>query len=565
MDSQSMTIRTSSETASISSANDREDQSDGPDSAGVISSSITIHAIGLPAIQAGLVDDAAGIAGFALRQYPTLEKFTHGTAPSAAGCVLISGGTEPARDETIIRQLQSHFFSMPILVLLETDSASSAVAMMQLGAFSVLPRPVEHEQLIESISSAVELSSKTLSTVDDGRICSKRMLAATEKEREVLDLIMKGRKNKEIAAELGITIRAVEDRRFRLMKKVGVDSVAELVALAVRARDFNHGVRSAPTRAPISSGSHHCVKGIEIWSPSPDGSHLALQQASYRDAYALQDASQGMTFEKGEGLPGRIWDQRSPAFLKELITTAFVRSDVADAAGVTTAVGLPIFCEGRIQSIVLLLLDSRHQMKAAFESWQFDSNAGGLRLAAGTYINCERLRRSSEFLVLPYGEGLAGVAAEDSRPYVGARFSDDANVVRGIALAGEQLISGVAVPLTDSGAPTSDIFILLNSQTTQMFSLLQLWKPSPDGRDLKLAAEFVDGVASLSSQTSAVTSRPDRGIAGDAWMKRSPVVAGNGSVSSSIVRCHEAHTLSIGLAIPTIVNGQVTAVTVMAN
>ncbi len=62
-----------------------------------------------------------------------------------------------------------------------------------------------------------------------GFACRKRQT----RKLEVLDLVMAGKKNKDIADQLGITIRAVEDRRIRLMKKLQVDSLAELVELAI--------------------------------------------------------------------------------------------------------------------------------------------------------------------------------------------------------------------------------------------------------------------------------------------------------------------------------------------
>ena len=58
-----------------------------------------------------------------------------------------------------------------------------------------------------------------------------RLAALTPKEREVLDLLAAGKTNKEIADALGLSVRAVEDRRGRLMKRVGAGSPAELIAL----------------------------------------------------------------------------------------------------------------------------------------------------------------------------------------------------------------------------------------------------------------------------------------------------------------------------------------------
>ena len=152
------------------------------------------------------------------------------------GCVLLWSDKETTQTAAVINQLKAWFQSMPVIVLHDSDRESTIVALMQAGAFSVHGCLVTHDELVETITSATDLSLRSQGTVDEGRDAAARMKHATEKELEVLDLIMAGRKNREIAAALGITVRAVEDRRFRLMKKVQVESVAELVATAVQAR-----------------------------------------------------------------------------------------------------------------------------------------------------------------------------------------------------------------------------------------------------------------------------------------------------------------------------------------
>lgn len=530
----------------------------------ISTSGVTIHAVALSPQATIPILDATETGGYGFRQYPTVESLLESAAPSSTGCVLISGDDEPSKNANVIDRLKAHFFSMPIIALPDTNSAENAVDLMQQGVFCVLPLPVEYQNLVHTVTSAVDTSKQNQATVNLCRDASLRMLEATEKEVEVLQMIMEGKKNKEIAAALGITVRAVEDRRFRLMRKVGVDSVAELVALAVSARYYDQGFMSSGSRTALVADTSRGVKGIEVWIPAEDETKLIPGQCCYRDAAAFRDASKGVTFRRGEGLPGKVWETRAPAFLKELITDDFVRSSAAGAAGMTTAVGIPIFCNERIQAVVLILLDSRHQMKAAFESWRLDPETSSLRLSGGTFINCERLRRLSSFISLPVGEGLPGFAAEQARPYIGSRFCDDGNSVRGIALSAEQLISGVALPLTDSGSVISDVFLLFNSETTPMFSLLQVWKANADDSGVQLVSEYVDGISSLSSQMSTVSQVADDSIAGRCWNSGTPIVVDNGD-TAQILRSTTGPVPVFGVAIPTMINGKVVAVTVLAN
>lgn len=529
-------------------------------------SAITIHAVALPPQTTIPVLDAAEVKGYGFRQYPTIEGLLDGAAPSSVGCVLISATNDSARNSAMVGRIQSHFHSIPLIVIQNSDSTENAVEFMQQGVYSVLSQPFEHQKLLNTISDAVELSIGQQSTVDNCRESLLRMNEATEKELEVLRLIMQGKKNKEISAALGITVRAVEDRRFRLMKKVGVDSVAELVALAVTADYYQQGFKaSGQAIQPNIVDSRQCIKGIEVWVPNAEDSILKLQQSCYRDVATFQETSETMTFCRGEGLPGKVWETRSPAFLNDLITSDFVRRREAGAAGITTAVGFPVFSEGRVQSVVVILLDGRQQMKAVFESWRLDPQSSTLRLTSGSYINCERLRRLSEFVHLPLGDGLAGVAAEQNRPYVSVRFSEDVNAVRGLALSAEQLISGVALPLTDSRAGMNDVLLVFNSEISPMFSLLQVWKPDPNDADLILSAEFANGVPSLASQISATNQSSAGCLAKDCWTKKAPIVVDVDIADEKIVRSTTAINPSFGIAVPTLVNGRVVAVTVLAN
>lgn len=526
---------------------------------------IAIHAIALSASHAERVLEVSKISGFGYRQYASVNSLLESAAPSAIGCVVFSGGDHPARYLSIVNQLKSYFMTMPIVVLLDAESNTNTVSLMQLGVFSVLTGSVEHVNLLRTINDAVETSVEGHSSVAHGRDASLRMREATAKELEVLELMMQGKKNKEISAALGITVRAVEDRRFRLMKKVSADSVAELVTTAVSARYYDQGFGTSPSSLPVIPTMRKCLKGIEVWKPSRDESCLELHESCYLEASAFQDASRSITFRAGEGMPGKIWQQRSPAFLKELITTEFVRSGIASAAGMTTAIGFPVFCEGRVECVVLILLDSRDQVKAAFESWKYDTALSALKLVGGTYINCEKLRRLSEFLSLPIGQGLAGIAVEQNSPYIGARFSENSHAVRGIALSSEQLLSGVALPLTDSGLSVSDVFLLFNSETTPLFSVLQVWKPISESSELFMIAEFIDGVPTLSSQVLDVAKSPDKGIAGEAFASRMPVVLNENTNSTVVLANQFASQSSMAIAIPTIIAGKLVAVTVLGN
>lgn len=519
---------------------------------------VCIYGVMLPADEQHVVMAAAETSGYGLRHHASCEAFRDSCPSTALGCVILCASTQQATT-TAIAEIAAAFPSLAIIVLLAKASTDDAIEFMKLGVLSVLTKPYDQQKIVETIRAAAESSVQGQQTFNACRDAARRIAAATPKELEVLDMIMAGQKNKEIAASLGVTVRAVEDRRFRLMRKVGVDSVAELVAMAISSQYYNQGLQLPTTKVQSTPSDISCLKGIEIWKPESDSQALVLEQGAYRDAAGFKQVSAGISFCRGEGLPGRIWQQQTPMFMRELIKTEFLRAAEASIAGMTTALGFPIFCNEEVQSVVVLLLETKRDSKATFESWRVDPDSQQLRLIGGTYINCEGLRRLSEFIHLPIGEGIAGVTAANARPYVSCHPSEDRNAVRGLAIEAQDLSTVIGIPLTDSGAIISDVFLCMNSRSEPVFNFIQIWKPNHN--TLQLTTEVFKGVPSLNAQTSRILCQSNSLVIN--CMNDRRTVVTEETVQSSIPRTTAVPTLSMAIAIPTFVAGEVVSVLVL--
>jgi FixJ family two-component response regulator len=106
-----------------------------------------------------------------------------------------------------------------------------AVEAMTLGAVTLLEKPFRLEELLTHLRRALDKDRTDRAARQDSTDRAARLAALTPKEREVLTMIAEGKTNKEMATLLGLSVRAVEDRRARLMKKVDARSVVELVRL----------------------------------------------------------------------------------------------------------------------------------------------------------------------------------------------------------------------------------------------------------------------------------------------------------------------------------------------
>ena len=103
-----------------------------------------------------------------------------------------------------------------------------AVEAMSNGAITVLEKPCRLNELTRYIRHALVIDADRRASHQRRARTESRLARLTTKEREVFDLVTCGKKNREIAAQLHLSVRAVEDRRSRLMKKLGVKSAIEL-------------------------------------------------------------------------------------------------------------------------------------------------------------------------------------------------------------------------------------------------------------------------------------------------------------------------------------------------
>jgi two-component system response regulator DctR len=125
--------------------------------------------------------------------------------------------------------------ALPIIFVTGHGDVPMAVEAVKSGAFHFLEKPFKDEQLLRLIDGAARQAVPA--SVAAQRLCAAARLATlTQREREVMDLVVQGRKNKQIADDLRISIKTVEAHRARAMEKMDVSSVAELVRATLAAK-----------------------------------------------------------------------------------------------------------------------------------------------------------------------------------------------------------------------------------------------------------------------------------------------------------------------------------------
>ncbi len=189
-----------------------------------------------PAILRGL-ERLLGAEGFETRCFQDATAFLGAHDPALPGCAVIDLGLQSTNGLALQEELEQAGGARPVIFLTGQGSIPTAVLAMRAGAVDFLTKPVEAEKLLAAIRAALELDlarRSQMSVVQDLRAL---LSSLTPRETEVLQEIVSGRLNKQIAHRLGAAEKTIKVHRGRVMQKMGVRSVAELVTLMSRLRD----------------------------------------------------------------------------------------------------------------------------------------------------------------------------------------------------------------------------------------------------------------------------------------------------------------------------------------
>jgi two-component system, LuxR family, response regulator FixJ len=153
--------------------------------------------------------------------------------PTQSGCLVLDVAMPGMNGLELHRKLIRDKISLPVVFVTGHGNVPMAVEAMQMGAVNFLEKPVQEQSLWDSIRKAIELDVQTRRRRERRQMAEERLSRLTRGEHEVLNLILEGKLNKEIAALLGLSTRTVEDRRAKLMKKMDAGCLAELIQMVM--------------------------------------------------------------------------------------------------------------------------------------------------------------------------------------------------------------------------------------------------------------------------------------------------------------------------------------------
>jgi two-component system, LuxR family, response regulator FixJ len=170
--------------------------------------------------------------------FPHIETYSSATEFLAAyrqqpGCLILDVRMPGMSGLELHRKLVQDKVTLPVIFVTGHGDVPMAVEAMQMGAVDFLQKPVQDKKLWASIRRAIDLDAQNRRRRARRQLAEEKLSQLTSGEREVLNLILDGKTNREISKELDLSTRTIEDRRAKLMKKVGANSLAELIQLVM--------------------------------------------------------------------------------------------------------------------------------------------------------------------------------------------------------------------------------------------------------------------------------------------------------------------------------------------
>jgi FixJ family two-component response regulator len=194
-----------------------------------------VHVVDDDASFRSAIERRLKIAGYEVVSYPTAQQLLDRLPDeSLPGCILLDVRIPGVSGPDLQDRLADLGSMLPIIFLTGHADVPTTVRTIKAGAEDFLTKPVSSEQLLHAIEQAMARHSATRDVRRKKDALRELLATLTPRERQVFDRVVLGKINKQIAYQLGATERTIKAHRHRVMEKMGVQSLAELVSMAER-------------------------------------------------------------------------------------------------------------------------------------------------------------------------------------------------------------------------------------------------------------------------------------------------------------------------------------------
>jgi two-component system response regulator FixJ len=173
-------------------------------------------------------------AGFVAQAYDSVSALLDTDFPPT-GCIVSDIRMTGTTGLDLLSDLRSRRVWTPVILMTAYAEVAIAVKAMKLGAFDFIEKPFDDELMISTVRAALERRGDSRAGDAEALAARDKLASLTGREKEVLGGLLKGKLNKTIAHELGISVRTVETYRANVMIKTQATSLSELVRLSLMA------------------------------------------------------------------------------------------------------------------------------------------------------------------------------------------------------------------------------------------------------------------------------------------------------------------------------------------
>jgi FixJ family two-component response regulator len=184
----------------------------------------------------GALEDLVSSLGLQVRAFASAQEFLEGKHADAPGCLILDVRLPGMSGLAFQKELMRLGIPLPIIFVTGHGDIAMSVRAMKSGAVEFLTKPFNDQDLLDAIHSAITLDRRRRHEQALVAVVRERYAVLTERERQILSLVVIGQANKQIAGELGLSEMTVKVHRGQVMRKMKARSLPELVRMADQLR-----------------------------------------------------------------------------------------------------------------------------------------------------------------------------------------------------------------------------------------------------------------------------------------------------------------------------------------
>ena len=173
--------------------------------------------------------------GQAVESFASCEAFLEAWRPGGVACLVVDAYLPGMDGLELLRQLREAGHALPSIMITGSGDVSIAIQAMKAGVSDFIEKPVGHTELLACVARALEQGLDSNKRSSRHQDAAGQLAGLTQRQRQIMELVLIGHPSKNIAADLGISQRTVENHRASIMKKTGSKSLPALARLAIAA------------------------------------------------------------------------------------------------------------------------------------------------------------------------------------------------------------------------------------------------------------------------------------------------------------------------------------------